>query len=157
MQNYRLRSLLPFALLGGIAGGLAEVIWVMLYASLTSLDASVVAHAIATTFISTPLDDRLLVMLGIVIHFALSIGLAAAFTYAMADWLSRETLIAAAVAALATVWTVNFLVLLPVANPSFVSLLPASVSLTSKLLFGLAMGGTMLRLSYRERQPAPLF
>lgn len=147
------RSLLPIALLAGIAGGLAEVSWVMLYASLTSLDASLVARAIATTFLSNPLDDRLLVLIGIAIHFALSIGLATAFTYAIADWPAHETLIVVAVTALAAVWAVNFLIVLPVVNPGFVNLLPSPVSLSSKLLFGVAMGWTILRLSYRTHRP----
>ena len=154
MHNHRFRSLLPIALLGGIAGGLAEVIWIVIYAALTSLEASTVAHAIATTFFSNSLDGRLLVLLGIVIHFTLSLGLAFAFACGISGRLPRETVILAAVATLAVVWVVNFLVLLPVANPEFVSLLPAPVSLSSKLLFGMAMGGTMLRLSYREHQPA---
>lgn len=154
MQNYRLQSLLPIALLGGVAGGVAEIIWVMLYASLASLDASVVAHAIATTFISTPLDERFLTMLGIVIHFTLSLGLAFAFTYAISGRLPRETVITAAVAALAIVWGVNFLIILPIVNPEFVTILPAPVTLVSKLLFGVAMGWTILCLSYRAQQPA---
>lgn len=127
--------------------------WVMLYASLASLDASVVARAIATTFLSNPLDDRLLVLFGIAIHFALSIGLALAFACAISGWLPRQAVIVAALAALAAVWAVNFLILLPVANSSFVTLLPAPVSLSSKLLFGVAMGWTILRLSHRARRP----
>ena len=38
------------------------------------------------------------------------------------------------------VWAVNFYILLPAWNPGFVALLPLSVTLISKLLFGLAMG-----------------
>jgi hypothetical protein len=40
--------------------------------------------------------------------------------------------------ALATVWAVNFLVALPYLNPGFVNLLPYSVTLVSKLLFGVS-------------------
>jgi len=38
---------------------------------------------------------------------------------------------------------VNFLLVLPIVNAAFVTLLPYSVSLGSKLLFGLAMAGIL--------------
>jgi len=41
-------------------------------------------------------------------------------------------------AALAGVWAVNFFVVLPIVSPSFVHIVPYAVSLTSKLLFGVA-------------------
>lgn len=149
MKRYPLKSVLPVVLLGGIAGGVAEIAWVMLYAALTSFDASVVAHAITTTFVSIPLADRVLTVLGIVIHFALSLGLALVFAYAISDRLPREAMVPAAVAALAVVWDVNFLLVLPVVNPEFVTLLPAPVTLASKLFFGVAMGWTIRHLSFR--------
>jgi len=53
------------------------------------------------------------------------------------------SLVASALAALATIWAVNFLVLLPQLNPAFVALLPPAVTLLSKLLFALGMGGVL--------------
>jgi hypothetical protein len=47
--------------------------------------------------------------------------------------------------ALATVWAVNFLVVLPYLNPGFVDLLPYSVTLVSKLLFGVS-AATVFRI-----------
>ena len=47
--------------------------------------------------------------------------------------------LATASAVLAAIWVVNFLVVLPIVNAEFVSLLPYSVTLGSKLLFGVAM------------------
>jgi hypothetical protein len=41
-------------------------------------------------------------------------------------------------AALAGVWAVNFFVVLPLVSPAFVHIVPYAVSLTSKLLFGVA-------------------
>ena len=41
-------------------------------------------------------------------------------------------------AALAGVWAVNFFVVLPIVSPAFVHIVPYAVSLTSKLLFGVA-------------------
>lgn len=150
MNRYPLKLALPVVLLGGLAGGVAEIVWVMLYAALTSFDASVVARAIATTFVSIPLADRVLTMFGVVIHFTLSLGLALAFAYTISDRLPRETMVPTAVAALAIVWGVNFLVVLPIVNPEFVTLLPAPVTLASKLFFGVAMGWTIRYLSCRN-------
>jgi len=42
------------------------------------------------------------------------------------------------VAALAGVWALNFLVVLPIVSPAFIHLMPYSVSLISKMAFGLA-------------------
>jgi hypothetical protein len=41
-------------------------------------------------------------------------------------------------AALAGVWAVNFFMVLPIVSPAFVHIVPYAVSLTSKLLFGVA-------------------
>lgn len=150
MNRYPLKLALPVVLLGGLAGGAAEIAWVMLYAALTSLDASVVAHAIATTFVSILLADRILTTLGIVIHFTLSLGLALGFVYAISDRLPRDAMVPAAVAALAVVWGVNFLIVLPIVNPEFMTLLPVPVALASKLFFGAAMGWTIRHLSCRN-------
>jgi len=45
---------------------------------------------------------------------------------------------AAVVGVLVLVWTMNFLVILPVVNPAFVTIVPYGASLTSKVLFGVA-------------------
>ncbi|HLD13557.1 MAG TPA: hypothetical protein VJB18_02450 [Burkholderiales bacterium] len=55
--------------------------------------------------------------------------------------------------ALAAVWAVNFLVILPVVHPAFVYLLPYPVTLLSKLFFGLAMGRSLAA----DRAHAPAF
>ncbi len=41
-------------------------------------------------------------------------------------------------AGLVGVWAVNFFVVLPIVSPDFVHIVPYAVSLTSKLLFGVA-------------------
>ena len=48
-------------------------------------------------------------------------------------------------AALAGVWAVNFIVVLPIVSPAFVDMVPYAVSLTSKLLFGLAAAEVLRR------------
>lgn len=41
---------------------------------------------------------------------------------------------------------INFLVLLPVVNPRFVTRMPYAATLVSKALFGAAMGGVFVRI-----------
>jgi hypothetical protein len=48
------------------------------------------------------------------------------------------------------VWAVNFLVVLPVLNPAFIVLLPDSVTLFSKMLFGTAMALVLQKIDQRE-------
>jgi hypothetical protein len=58
---------------------------------------------------------------------------------------SAASLYAVSLATLAAVWAMNFFVVLPVVSPMFVNLVPYSVSLISKLLFGLAAAETLRR------------
>ena len=70
-----------------------------------------------------------------------------ALAYALLVWrpftrrLGAGAALAVAVGVLACIWAINFLLLLPVVNAQFIALLPYSVSLGSKLLFGVAMAG----------------
>ena len=57
-----------------------------------------------------------------------------------------------AFAALAAVWAINFFVILPVLSPAFVHLVPYSVSLMSKLLFGFAAAETLRRCALPQRR-----
>ena len=61
------------------------------------------------------------------------------------------------IAALAGVWALNFFVVLPIISPAFVHLVPYAVSLTSKLLFGVAAAATLRRqdASRTAAGPAP--
>jgi hypothetical protein len=54
------------------------------------------------------------------------------------------TRLAAAVMALILVWALNFFIILPGLNASFVTLMPYTVTLFSKILFGLAMAWPLL-------------
>ena len=86
--------------------------------------------------------------LGIAIHLVLS--LLVALFYAALVWLpfvrrfGPAASMAVASAALASIWAINFLVVLPVLNPIFVSLLPHAVTFGSKILFGIAMAGVLM-------------
>ena len=88
--------------------------------------------------------------IGLFIHFLLSIALAAVLVRALSRPLHAAVIFLAALAALATVWAFNFLLLLPLIDPAFVSLLPHPVTLVSKLLFGVAMASVLVWQAGRE-------
>jgi hypothetical protein len=76
----------------------------------------------------------------------LAVGLGVAVTAAFSapllrrigDW-SRSTLV---ILTLGLVWAFNFLVVLPMLEPGFLTLLPLAATLASKLLFGVAAAAT---------------
>lgn len=86
-------------------------------------------------------------MLGIAIHMALAAVLGIAIAVLVRAVLPRSwgavRRMLVVVASLALVWSVNFGIVLPLVNPGFVDLLPLSVSLASKLLFGVAAAVVM--------------
>jgi len=125
---------LSVGILAGLAGGVAEVAWISIYAAATGSDAAAVARAVTDTVgfgTSSPAAG------GIAIHMAIAALLGIAVAFALRP-LRGVTLYAAMTSVLALVWTVNFLIVLPVINPAFVEIVPMGVSLVSKLLFGLA-------------------
>jgi hypothetical protein len=157
-------KLAGYGALAGAAGGLAEILWITLYGSLTGSDAAEVARAISlvvgvalpsTALIAAP------VVAGITIHMVIAIGLGIALVFA---WCAltryRSSTIdeyAFMLAALALVWVLNFYVVLPligasVADPTrvVVDVVPYPVSLLSKLWFGLA-AAAMLRYGTGNR------
>jgi hypothetical protein len=136
--------------LAGIAGGAAEVAWVAGYTALTGASGAAVARGVTTAFLPSMADQPIAVYLGIAIHMilavALGIAVAAAFSAPLlrriGNW-SRTTLV---VLTLGLVWAFNFLVVLPVLEPGFLTLLPVATTLMSKLLFGVG-AATTFRLS----------
>lgn len=131
-------------LLAGLAGGLAEVLWVSLYSLAAPASAAEIARQITATIAPAASLAPLAPAFGVIIHFVLSLLLATAFGLAIwapfASRLGTVGALASAVSALAAVWAVNFFLVLPALNPAFVSLMPLSVTLVSKALFGTAMG-----------------
>jgi hypothetical protein len=92
---------------------------------------------------------------GVVIHLLLSVLLAFVFWRLLwRPFAAQLTLVAAGLCgmgSLAAVWLVNFTVVLPALNPTFVTLLPLWATLISKLLFGAAMTAVLLTSRYRRR------
>jgi len=135
-------------LLAGLAGGLAEVLWVMGYSALTPLTTATVAQEITRTVLPPMATSAAAPVLGLGIHLLLSLALALVFvrvlTFLSAWHGQASRILANGVLALLVVWMVNFLLVLPVLNPAFTALMPWPVTFISKGLFGLAMGVVLL-------------
>jgi hypothetical protein len=127
---------LTIGVVAGLAGGLAEVAWISLYAAVTSGDAAVVARGVTETLrISSPAP----VLAGVSIHMTLAALLGIAVAFALRPLrLAGARLFGATLWALAAVWAVNFVLVLPALNPAFVEIVPLAISFVSKLAFGLA-------------------
>jgi hypothetical protein len=148
------RTVSQNVLLAAFYGGFIEVVWVTAYSAVTGHSAALVARQVTATVFPAVSAGVPGVVLGVALHFALSLLLA--LIYVRLVWVpfarrwSEGAALAAAVGALALVWCLNFLLVLPGVNPVFVALLPYPVSLASKLLFGVAMAGA-LRDGVRRR------
>ncbi len=133
----------------GLAGGLAEIVVVWLYSALTGGDALTVARHVASAIGLHGASATA----GVVVHMGLAVALGIALSAALriADWPVHDgAIFSFMVGSLAVVWVINYFLLLPAFSPSFVHLLPYTVTLASKLAFGLAAAATARVL------PAPL-
>lgn len=142
-------------LVAGIIGGLSEIIWVLVYTQFSNLSAATVATQITKTFIPNIAAGTTAIILGILIHFILSIALLLLLVKSAFSRLSHNRtvfpkLMLLSVALLTLVWAFNFFILLPYINPAFVNLLPYEISLASKVMFGITMGLTLSLLFSRR-------
>jgi len=138
-------------LMAGLAGGVAEIAWVLAYGALAPVSAADVAREVTASVLPGAASAPGAVALGIGIHLALSIALAFAFIALLQNFLQDEAhTVAIAICALAGVWAVNFLVVLPLVNPRFVTLMPYAATFLSKALFGAAMGAVLARTAPRR-------
>jgi len=156
MNGYRAVETFQRGLLAGAFGGLAEIAWIAIYAGVTGGDPAAVARAVVTAAGVNALLPASPTGLGIAVHLILSAALGVGLAFA---WLrlrefrrSGTHVFAFAMIALAGVWTINFFAILPIVSPDFVHIVPYAVSLTSKLLFGLAAATA---LSSRSEKAAP--
>ena len=129
--------------LAGIAGGTVEVIWVLLYCIGSPLQASLVAEEVARSFLPQ-MVGLTAVFTGLLIHYVLALLIAAVAVFAylrtFAGDIDEPAMFATSIAALVAIWAANFFVVLPVVNPDFVTLMPYTVTLISKIGFGITMG-----------------
>ena len=147
MSPHKLGSSTPLwrlVLIASLAGGLAEIIWVSLYAAFTPLAGATVAREVTASLFPALAAGASGAWLGIAIHMTLALALGYAFAYLIWQPLVRArgplATLAVSALALATVWTLNFFVVLPALNPAFITLMPYSVTFASKMLFAVAMG-----------------
>jgi hypothetical protein len=128
--------------LAGVAGGGAEVLWIVLYGRVFGADAAVVAQAVTQAFFPGLPAATLAVALGIAIHMGLAIVLGMAIAVLLGRFAPRLRGTAfepiAVVGLLFAIWAMNFFLVLPAIDPAFVDLVPYAASLTSKVLFGMA-------------------
>jgi len=141
--------LIKRGVLAGAAGGLAEIVWVSFYATISGGNAANLARGVTVAAGVSAMLPAAPVTMGIAVHMALAmlLGIALAFLW---QALARRavgvnSLTAVVLAALVAVWAVNFFVILPAISPPFIALIPYPVSLISKLLFGLAAAETLRR------------
>jgi hypothetical protein len=136
------RSTWPVGAVAGLAGGLAEVAWIGLYQHLAGQDAAAVARGVTQSLIPQLTSTYSAVPLGLVIHMGLAVALGIVIAVMVPRLLPRAVGTALepvlVVATLVAVWAVNFFIVLPAINPTFVSLVPYGASLVSKVLFGFA-------------------
>jgi hypothetical protein len=140
-------------LFAGLAGGAAEILWVMLYSSVTDVSAGQVAQQVTASVWPAAALSPAAPLAGIVIHMALALALAALCAPLLlrigAQHAAGGAMAMMAVLALTLVWAVNFFLVLPVINPGFVALMPYGATLISKMLFGLAMAAVIRRNALR--------
>lgn len=155
-------SLWQLVFIASLAGGLAEVIWVSLYAATTSLTAATIAREVAASLLPAYAAGVTGVWLGIVIHMLLAVALGYVFAYVFWKPFARPrgivVTLVVSVLTLASVWAMNFFIVLPVLNPTFITLMPYPVTFASKMLFALAMAVTLawpeLRTTKQKRTAA---
>lgn len=145
------RSMVGLGVVAGLAGGAAEIAWVGGYGVLTGTPVGDVARGVATalfpSFAALPHAAALGIALHMVLAVALGIAVVAAFRAPLLRRIDAWPQSALVVLALGAVWSVNFLVVLPYLDPTFLTLLPLVVTLISKLLFGVS-AATVLRTQH---------
>lgn len=149
------RRVLAMGGVAGLIGGAAEVAWIAIYMQLKGGAAAEVARGVSETVFPGSWSAPFAVGLGLVIHMGLALVLGGAIALLIARALPQlagtAAGFAAVVGALVLVWAMNFLVILPLINPAFVTVVPYAASLTSKLLFGVAAALVLHRASVGAR------
>ena len=141
----------------GAAGGIAEIVWIFVYASATHADAASLAQGVTTATGLNLLLQGNSTGFGVAIHMVLAVtlGIVLAFSWTALSrrWPKRLNPYAVMPVALAGVWAINFLIVLPLVDADFVQIVPYPVSLISKLLFGFAAA---VALSHRRSESTPI-
>lgn len=142
-------SVLKNGAIVGAAGGVAEILFVVLYSAMGGTSAAAVARGVTAAALPSMTASPWAVATGVAVHMGIAIVLGVALVAALRTLRFQPgstSESAAAVLVLAGVWVLNFFVLLPQIDPSFVRLMPYEATLASKLLFGVA-AAVSLRLT----------
>jgi len=146
-KSSRLFKTVAIGAFGGITGGIAEIGWIGLYGMATGIPVDPVARGITRSMIPalaiSPWSAEFGILIHLILAVALGIGLALIIAHILSRPAPRHLEFALTMLILTSVWAVNFFILLPRINPAFVHLLPYSVTLLSKLLFGVAAAITL--------------
>ena len=137
------RSVALQVTIAGLAAGFAEVVWVMFYGALTSVDSRRVAREVTATVYPGLAAEPIAPYAGMALHFALSIAIAWVFYLVLASLFigpRRSQVLLVSVCGLAGIWAMNFFWILPSLNPAMADVVPKALSLVSKLSFGIVMG-----------------
>lgn len=133
--------------IAGFAGGLAEVAVMGVYSVVSGLSGMTILSLITATFAPDAFASGSLGAFdGLMIHFALSITIGAAFgilqyfIHKNYSSVSYPLVAISGSAILVCIWAFNFFVLLPEVNQAFVAYVPLAPSFVSKLSFGLSLG-----------------
>jgi hypothetical protein len=140
-------EMLRRGIIAGAAGGLAEMAWVTLYAGATGGNAAVLARGVTSAAGVSALLPAHPVGLGIAVHMILAmilgVALASVWQVLRRGRGGSPNPYPFTLGVLGAVWGINFFVVLPLVSPTFVHLVPYVVSLTSKLLFGIAAAAAL--------------
>ena len=146
-------------LVAGLAGGLMEVLWVSLYSSFSSVSAAEIARQVTASLFPFAASSSIAPLLGLFIHLLLSLGLALLFIKIVLKPVfvryGMPGIMISSLITLTLVWKINFFIILPLLNPSFVSLMPLLVTFISKLLFGVVMGWTLMKIYPSRKELLP--
>jgi hypothetical protein len=148
--------------IAGVAGGVAEIAWVILYAGATGANPATLARGVTTAAGMSALVPAAPAALGVTVHMTLAVALGIALSFGWRALSSHRfetpSPFPFMLAALVSVWAVNFFVVLPIISPAFIHLAPYPVSLMSKVLFGLAAAEALRRqdATVPKAQPKPL-
>jgi len=139
---------IPMAVSGlfaGMGGGVAEVVWIGLYSEASDTSGLDVARCVADTVFPGTFILPSAPALGLTIHFCLSamLGILLVQPLTSATIWRSGVLLPLCLGILGLIWSLNFLLVLPVINPIFLALLPTWATFVSKMLFGAALFGVL--------------
>lgn len=144
IQGLPLSKVLAAGGAAGLAGGLAEVVFMGGYSSVAGINPAEILRLITFTLFDTSVafgPDGL--WAGLLIHFTLSLFIGVSFSLfarlALKGPFTQAKALAWSSIALTAIWAFNFFVLLPVYNADFVQFVGVSPAFFSKLSFGVVM------------------